>query len=185
MGIPARFLLPARMVELMADAVSALQRYLAGPVLGSSLLLAGCGGVFLDAPNLPAMPSLPTLPGETINRGYVADEDQLRQIKPGTDAQAILKELGSPSTVSTVGNQSWYYVSQTMVRRAAFLNPTVVDRRVVAVYFNKNLKVERVALYGLEDGKVFDFISRTTPTGGTEQSFVGNLLRGLTHMSPF
>ena len=32
---------------------------------------------------------------------------------------------------------------------------------------------------GLEDGKVFDFISRTTPTGGADQSFVKNMLKGL------
>ena len=39
--------------------------------------------------------------------------------------------------------------------------------------------MERVALYGLEDGKVFDFITRTTPAGGGDQNFVSQLFRGL------
>jgi outer membrane protein assembly factor BamE (lipoprotein component of BamABCDE complex) len=50
---------------------------------------------------------------------------------------------------------------------------------VVAVYFTKAKKVERIANYGLEDGQVVDFISRTTPTGGTESSFIRNALTGL------
>ncbi len=46
----------------------------------------------------------------------------------------------------------------------------VVDQRVFAVYFDKNRRVERLANYGLKDGKVFDFIGRTTPSGGQELS---------------
>ena len=80
--------------------------------------------------------------------------------------------MGTPSTVSTVGNQTWYYISQTTTQRVKFLEPTVVEQRVLAINFNKNMKVERIANYGLQDGVVFDFISRTTPTGGTELSLV-------------
>ena len=59
----------------------------------------------------------------------------------------------------------------------------VVDQRVLAIYFNSGKKVERIANYGLEDGKVFDFISRTTPTGGSEPSFIRNMLKGLLRFS--
>ncbi len=38
----------------------------------------------------------------------------------------------------------------------------VVDQRVIAVYFDKDRKVERLANYGLKDGKMFDFVSRST-----------------------
>ena len=43
---------------------------------------------------------------------------------------------------------------------------------MIAVYFDKNRRVQRLANYGLKDGKVFDFISRTTPTSGTELNYV-------------
>ncbi len=55
----------------------------------------------------------------------------------------------------------------------------VVDQRVVAVYFDQKDQVARVANYGLKDGKVFDFISRTTPTGGADQSFLQQILSGM------
>ena len=35
---------------------------------------------------------------------------------------------------------------------------------MVAIYFDKNRQVIRLANYGMKDGKIFDFISRTTPT---------------------
>jgi outer membrane protein assembly factor BamE (lipoprotein component of BamABCDE complex) len=81
--------------------------------------------------------------------------------------------------VSTVGNKSWYYISQGARRRVQFMGESTTDQRVTAVYFNAGLRVERVALYGLEDGKVFDFITRTTPAGGGDQNFVSQLFRGL------
>ena len=61
----------------------------------------------------------------------------------------------------------------------------VVDQQVTAVYFDPSLRVERVALYGLQDGKVFDFISRTTPSGGEESSFLGQIFKGTTSFNPF
>ena len=60
-----------------------------------------------------------------------------------------------------------------------FLGETVVDQRVTAVYFDGKFRVERVALYGIQDGKVFDFISRTTATGGKDNNFLGQLLTGV------
>lgn len=116
---------------------------------------------------------------EEFQAGYILDEAAFAQVRPGLGAEAVLELMGTPSTVSTVGNQSWYYISQTKVRRAAFMRQEIVDRRIAAIYFTPQLRVERTALYGLQDGVVFDFVSRTTPAGGAEPSFVGNLLQGL------
>ena len=66
----------------------------------------------------------------------------------------------------------FYYISQRTERKVAFMNQQVVDQRVIAVYFDKNRQVRRLANYGLQDGKIFDFISRTTPTSGQELSYL-------------
>ena len=69
----------------------------------------------------------------------------------------------------------FYYISQK-AKKVMFLRPEIVDQRVIAVYFDpKDKRVTRIADYGLKDGKVFDFISRTTPTGGSEVSLVGQI----------
>ena len=44
--------------------------------------------------------------------------------------------------------------------------------------FNKDGNVDRLANYALKDGVPFDMISRTTPTGGVETTFLGQLLKG-------
>jgi outer membrane protein assembly factor BamE (lipoprotein component of BamABCDE complex) len=57
--------------------------------------------------------------------------------------------------------------------------PAEFPPRVIAFYLDDKNRVTRVADYGLKDGVVFDFISRTTPTGGQESSFLGGIFRRL------
>ncbi len=159
-----------------------------GPLLAAALAyapLAACDSL----PNLPTLSSLHPGPifagGQTMTHGYIFDDRVLDEIKPGTDVQAVLQKLGQPSNVSTVGNQTFYYTSQTTYQRFLFQKPSVVDQRVFAVYFDKKFKVERLANWGMQDGKIFDFISRTTPSSGTEQSFLRQVFNGSTMLNPF
>jgi outer membrane protein assembly factor BamE (lipoprotein component of BamABCDE complex) len=122
--------------------------------------------------------------GEEFQRGYVLDERTVSQVNKGMSADRVLETLGTPSTVSTVGNKSWYYISQRSRRTFQFAGETVVDQRVTAVYFDRSLRVERVALYGIQDGRVFDFITRTTPTGGEDLSFLGQIFKGGSTFNP-
>ena len=50
---------------------------------------------------------------------------------------------------------------------------------MVAVYFDKDRRVARLANYGIKDGKIFDFVSQTTTTGGQELSYIRNLFRSI------
>lgn len=138
----------------------------------------------LAAVAILAVPLAGCLGGEEFQRGYLIDERALGQVTRGMGAEKVLETLGTPSTVSTVGNRTWYYISQRSRRTFQFASETIVDQRVTAVYFDRGLKVERVALYGLRDGRVFDFLSRTTPTGGEDLSFIGQLFRGDTTFNP-
>jgi outer membrane protein assembly factor BamE (lipoprotein component of BamABCDE complex) len=112
-------------------------------------------------------------------RGYVLDEKALSQIKVGSSAEQVVLVMGTPSTTSTVGGQTYYYISQKVSRPILMLNDRITDQRVIAIYLDNKNKVSRIADYGLKDGVVFDFISRTTPTGGEEASFLGGIFRRL------
>jgi outer membrane protein assembly factor BamE (lipoprotein component of BamABCDE complex) len=115
----------------------------------------------------------------TYQRGYVLDEAALAQVPQGSSQEQVLLVLGTPSTVATVSGETFYYISQKS-QRTAFLNPEIVDQRVLAVYFDQGRRVERLANYGMQDGKVFDFISRTTPTGGQESNLIKQILSSST-----
>ena len=115
-----------------------------------------------------------------FDRGYQIDPDTLAQVKVGaTTKTQALALLGTPSTTSTIGGDAWYYIGQKMHRALAFMPVEMTDQHVLAVYFDKNSKVTRVANYGMKDGEVFDFVSRTTPTGGQEPDFIRNIMSGL------
>jgi outer membrane protein assembly factor BamE (lipoprotein component of BamABCDE complex) len=108
---------------------------------------------------------------QSYNRGYLIPEGALEQIPLGATQDQVLIVMGTPSTVATVSGEVFYYISQKATQ-TSFLPQKVVDQRVVAVYFDKNRRVERLADYGLKDGKIFDFVSRTTAAGGDELSYL-------------
>ena len=110
--------------------------------------------------------------GEQFQKGYILPPGALEQIPIGASQDQVLIVMGTPSTVATLNGEVFYYISQRSERKVAFMNQKVVDQRVIAVYFDKNRQVQRLANYGLQDGKIFDFISRTTPSGGEELSYL-------------
>jgi outer membrane protein assembly factor BamE (lipoprotein component of BamABCDE complex) len=117
---------------------------------------------------------------ETYQKGYVVPEGALEQIPIGASQEQVLIVLGTPSTVATVSGEVFYYISQRSERRVAFLQQEVVDQRVVAVYFDKSRRVERLANYGMKDGRIFDYVSRTTPTTGRELSYISTFFQVFT-----
>ncbi|HRF10424.1 MAG TPA: outer membrane protein assembly factor BamE [Xanthobacteraceae bacterium] len=142
---------------------------------------------------------------QTYNRGYVLDENALQQVPIGASQEQVLLVLGTPSTVATVSGEAFYYISQK-TQQTAFLRPQVIDQRVLVVYFSPDRRVTRIANYGLQDGKIFDFISRTTMAGDIPKRLpavhafsalpeaaalaaankrVGNILKNVTNINPF
>src|ERR1700761_938344 len=115
--------------------------------------------------------------GEQFQKGYILPPGALEQIPIGASQDQVLIVMGTPSTVATLNGEVFYYISQRSERKVAFMNQRVVDQRVIAIYFDKNRQVQRLANYGLQDGKIFDFISRTTPTSGQELSYLTPLFK--------
>lgn len=115
--------------------------------------------------------------GEQFQKGYILPAGALEQIPIGASQDQVLIVMGTPSTVATLDGEVFYYISQRASRPVAFMNDRVVDQRVIAIYFDKNRQVRRLANYGLKDGKIFDFVSRTTTTSGQELSYLTPLFK--------
>jgi outer membrane protein assembly factor BamE (lipoprotein component of BamABCDE complex) len=118
---------------------------------------------------------------ETYQKGYIVPDGALEQVPIGSTQEQVLIVLGTPSTVATVSGEAFYYISQRSERPVNFMPQTVTDQRVVAVYFDKNRRVQRLANYGMKDGRIFDFVSRTTPTGGKDVAYLTAIFK----LSPF
>ncbi|MGV3552459.1 outer membrane protein assembly factor BamE [Rhizobium sp.] len=116
--------------------------------------------------------------GDTIQNGYVVDEQTLALAPVGSSREQVMLSLGSPSATATFDTEVFYYISQKRTRAVAFMKPSLQEQSILAVYFNKDGEVDRLANYKLEDGNVVDMLSKTTPTGGTEKTFLMRLLSG-------
>jgi outer membrane protein assembly factor BamE (lipoprotein component of BamABCDE complex) len=112
--------------------------------------------------------------------GQLFRQTDLQAVQPGMSQDQVRNTLGTPTTTAVIGGgRTYYYISSTQSQTAFFL-PKETDRQVVAIYFNQGGTVDHVANYGLKDGKVFDFISRTTPApGGKDEGILQSLFRNL------
>jgi outer membrane protein assembly factor BamE (lipoprotein component of BamABCDE complex) len=117
--------------------------------------------------------------GETFQRGYVLPDGALEQIPLGASQEQVLIVLGTPSTVATVSGEAFYYISQKAERAVSFMPTKITDQRVIAVYFDRNRRVQRLAEYGMKDGKIFDFVSQTTPTAGNDLNVISTIMNNI------
>ena len=113
--------------------------------------------------------------------GQRLDQDALAQIKPGaTTKEEVAHLLGSPSSVSTFGDKSWYYVTQTR-EQLTFYQTKVAAQDTVRVDFDDRGVVQRVSDRGLEMARAVEPAAEKTRTMGNEltllQQFVGNIGR--------
>jgi outer membrane protein assembly factor BamE (lipoprotein component of BamABCDE complex) len=113
------------------------------------------------------------------NHGYTPQAEELAELQIGFDTRATVQnKIGRPASTGIFTDDGLYYVS-SRVEHLTYHAPQVVDRRVVAVIFDQNDVLAAVNEYGLEDGRVVDLETQTTPTHGRqltilEQAF-GNI----------
>ena len=104
--------------------------------------------------------------------GYIATEDKPQAVEPQSDTKAsVLARLGNPSIKGTFSEEletdTWYYMTSVR-QRVAYLRPLVEERAITAISFNKDGQVQKVAEYGIEDGRYVNYVDRKTPTRGRE-----------------
>lgn len=128
--------------------------------LGLATVLPGCGATQID------------------RHGHVFTDVDLQQIQKGMSKDQVRLALGTPDTSGTIGGDVFYYISSTQ-RTRPLGRPKVIDRKVLAIYFDRQDSVQQVANYGLKDGIVFDFIKGETPSSGKKLSAVEQLLGNL------
>jgi outer membrane protein assembly factor BamE (lipoprotein component of BamABCDE complex) len=105
---------------------------------------------------------------EIRNHGYAPVQEELAQIRVGQDTRgSVRRKVGRPVSSGIFTDEGWYYVS-TQIEHYTYNEPKVIDRRVVAITFDAQDRVAAVNEYGLEDGKIIDLETNTTPTYGRE-----------------
>lgn len=123
------------------------------------VLLAGCS-FFSPHPQL---------------RGNRVEADQLKELVPGTSTQADVTALiGSPTAKATFDDNTWLYVSEVTEPRIA-RTQGVLSQNVVVLSFNDKGVLKDVKKLDKDDSLPVSVVARTTPSPGTEASFLQQL----------
>lgn len=113
------------------------------------------------------------------SHGYAPRADELDKIETGVDSrETVRRKLGLPSTVGSFDDDEWYYIS-VQSEQYAFFEPEVTEQKVVTIAFDDFGIVEDVGRYGLEDGRVIDLVSRTTPTSGRKLTLLQQIFQNV------
>ncbi|WP_135077796.1 outer membrane protein assembly factor BamE [Terasakiella sp. SH-1] len=112
-------------------------------------------------------------------RGNLPNEERMAEVIPGeVHARDVAEILGTPSTFSTFGGESWYYISER-VEYYAFLEPKILDRKVIQIKFAKDGLVKWVNKADNQQVRRIQFVERTTPTAGNEITFFEQIFGNL------
>jgi len=115
------------------------------------------------------------------NRGNDVDLDNLVEVEPGKTRKARVNALlGSPSTTSDYGTDTWIYVAG-QTKTVAFFKEELISRKVIYITFDAEGVVGSIGKLSEEDGKPIELVNRETPTAGQRitilQQLIGNIGR--------
>lgn len=110
------------------------------------------------------------------NKGYVKKANLAEKITVGqTSKQEVLDNFGSPSSQSSFGPESWYYIYNRK-ETTAFLKPEITDQDITRIEFDSAGIVTKVENYGIDKAQDVKTVSRITPTEGHTMGFIEQTL---------
>ncbi len=136
----------------------------------AALLVAAGGCSLFEAP--------------VVQRGHRVTADLLQDIRPGVHTRADVQALlGTPTTTSSFGAESWYYISSNTRQRPgrALL---VSDQETVAVAFDPGGVVTAVRVVTEAEAQPVTMVARQTPSPGTERTLMQALFGNVGRFGP-
>lgn len=118
------------------------------------------------------------------NHGYAPSDEELAAIVVGVDTRdSVAESVGAPTSVGVLESGGYYYVS-SRVRYFGASAPKEVERKLVAISFDRAGVVRNIETFALEDGRVIPLSRRVTDTGITDKGFFRQLLGNIGNIAP-
>lgn len=113
-------------------------------------------------------------------RGALLQPHDLEKLHVGVSTkQDVIAALGSPSTISSFYDNTWYYIGQ-QTETIAFYEPETIRQQVIEIKFSPEDQVMlAMSEVAPDQAQEIDPVARVTPTAGKEltviQQIVGNV----------
>jgi outer membrane protein assembly factor BamE (lipoprotein component of BamABCDE complex) len=117
-------------------------------------------------------------------RGNKVDPELLKELTPGVSSKAdVTAVIGSPTTRGTFDDNTWIYISERTQQR---IGRTLgeIDQNVVVLNFDQGGLLQGVQKFSKDDSLPVSVVARTTPSPGTEASFMQQLLGNIGRFNP-
>ena len=118
------------------------------------------------------------------HNGNMPTNERISQVNVGQSKQQVQQVLGTPSSVVSLDQNTWIYMSSD-IKRVAFFEPEEISRDVLTIKFNKDDKVADIKLLKKENGREITVSSDETPTLGQEPGFFEKYFGGVGQYMPF
>ncbi len=129
---------------------------------------------FIFALSLLAGCSLLESPAQV--RGNKVDADSLKELIPGTSSRADAQSLlGSPTAKASFDDNTWLYISETTQPRIGRVLG-VNNQNVVVLGFDQGGILRTVKTLTEDDSQPVNVVAASTPSPGSESSFLQQLL---------
>ena len=113
------------------------------------------------------------------NRGNEVRPEQISTLEVGThDRRQIFSMFGSPSSTSSFGDETWYYIFEKD-ESIAFLEREIKERTVLALRFDDSGKLANIKTTGLDGAQKVTPVERETATAGNKLSFVEQMIANI------
>ncbi len=117
-------------------------------------------------------------------RGNKVDPESLKELVPGTSTKAdVSAVIGSPTARDSFDDNTWLYISEVTQER---IGRTLgeLTQNVVVMNFDDKGVLTNVHTLDKADALPVTVIARTTPSPGTEASFLQQLLGNIGRFNP-
>ena len=120
----------------------------------------------------------------TDHNGNMPSEDRIAKLQIGQYKEYVFANLGTPSSIISLDQNTWIYMSAD-VERVAFFKPEEVDRDILIIRFNDENKVAEIKRMNQKDGQEVKVSEEQTPTLGDKPGFFERFFGGVGNYSPF
>ena len=118
------------------------------------------------------------------HNGNMPSEERIDKLAIGQYKEDVLANLGTPSSIVSLDQNTWIYMSAD-VEQVAFFKPEEVDRDILIVRFDEQNKVKEIDRMSDEEGETVVVSEEETPTLGERPGFFKRVFGGVGAYSPF
>jgi outer membrane protein assembly factor BamE (lipoprotein component of BamABCDE complex) len=108
--------------------------------------------------------------------GHLFEEEEIKSLKLINNKYDLEALLGSPTSVSSFGQETWYYITSKK-ESVAFFADKVIEQNIIAVSFSNNGDITSIARYNEKDYNKAELVTEYSLIKGNDSTVTQDLFK--------